>query len=797
MGKIHLWRKFGFRGKVLFAMSAVVIPILLVMATFSYGTSKTVFEKQMEEELALENEVIAQKVLSLLVSKSEIVTQLGELEVVRQLAESQVDRETVKSSEAYLQVNQLMTRVQQSTEGIGLVWMAFTESNFLIANHGYVTDEAYDINKRPWTAKAKAAPGLSFSDLYIDYSTKEYTVSVIYPIEASDRRVAYFGLDMHLSAIPELMKPYETQKKKHILLTEDGHVLYDADKKWEEFKGLSLKENRTKLVETPNGNYYVEVQSINGTGWQMVSYVTEDLLTEPLANFGKLIGLSWVIAAVFLLVVLSWLLRSMLKDLPVIVKHVRQMEQGQLITNMNITRQDEIGEIAHSIEEMGKMLNTQVEQMDQLARFDSLTLLPNRATIERELARWIDELKESSEMIVVTFLDIDHFKQINDSKGHAYGDELLIQVADRFNKLLPEGSCFGRFGGDEFIMLIRSKKEHFPKVRATLNTLHASFAQAFDLHGHPIFVTPSMGVSLYPMDARSYEELLVNADTALYKAKEAGRNRILYFNYEMKEEFEKQHMMEQGLREALKYDHFSLVFQPQFNLKTRRTESLEALIRWRHPEWGMISPAEFIPVAEKSGHIQEIGEWVLETAIREIQEINKQYSYVSSVAINVSALQLRDENFIYRLKTVLKKHRMNPSLIEIEITESLFIEGGEEILKTLNELKEMGISIALDDFGTGYSSLNYLRILPINRIKIDQSFVQKMENDTRVQAIVQSVIDLSHNLGFEVVAEGVETQTQLDILKAMNADVIQGFYYSKPLDWTHLQLYLNDDVTSC
>lgn len=796
MGRIHLWRKFGFRGKVLFAMSAVVIPILLVMATFSYGTSKTLFEKQMEEELALENEVIAQKVLSLLVSKSEIVKQLGELEVVRQLAESQVDRETIKSSEAYLQVDQLMTRVQQSTEGIGLVWMAFTEQNFLIADHGYVTDEAYDIHKRPWTAKAEAAPGLSFSDLYIDYSTKEYTVSVIYPIETSERRVAYFGLDMHLSAIPELMKPYETQKKKHILLTEDGHILYDADKKWGDFKGYHLKEDSTKLVNTSNGNYYVEVQPIEGTGWQLVSYVTEDLLTEPLSNFGKMIGLSWVIAAVFLLIVLSWLLRSMLKDLPVIVKHVRRMEQGQLITNMNITRQDEIGEIALSIEQMGRMLNNQVEQMDQLARFDSLTMLPNRATIERELARWIDELKESSEMIVVTFLDIDHFKQINDSKGHGYGDELLIQVADRFKKLLPEDSCFGRFGGDEFIVLLRSKREHFPKIRSTLNSLHASFTQAFHLHGQPIFVTPSMGVSLYPMDARSYEQLLVNADTALYKAKEAGRNRILFFNYEMKEEFEKQHMMEQGLREAIKHDHFSLVFQPQINLKTGRTESLEALLRWRHPEWGMISPAEFIPVAEKSGHIQEIGEWVLETAVREIQEINRQYPYVSSVAINVSALQLRDENFIYRLKTLLKKHRIKPSLMEIEITESLFIEGGEDILETLDELKGMGISIALDDFGTGYSSLNYLRILPINRIKIDQSFVQKMENDTRVQAIVQSVIDLSHNLGFEVVAEGVETQSQLDILKTMNADVIQGFYYSKPLDWTHLQLYLNDDLTS-
>jgi EAL domain-containing protein (putative c-di-GMP-specific phosphodiesterase class I) len=263
----------------------------------------------------------------------------------------------------------------------------------------------------------------------------------------------------------------------------------------------------------------------------------------------------------------------------------------------------------------------------------------------------------------------------------------------------------------------------------------------------------------------------------------------------MKEEFEKQHMFEQGLREAIKFNHFTLVYQPQFNVKTNRTESLEALLRWRHPEWGMISPVEFIPIAEKSGLIQVIGDWVIETAVREIKEIQHQYPHVSSVAINVSALQLREIDFIHRLKTLLKKYQVNPSLIEIEITESLFIDGGDDVLQTLHNIKKMGISIALDDFGTGYSSLNYLRILPINRVKIDQTFVQQMENDKRVQAIVKSVIDLSHNLGFNIVAEGVETVKQLELLTAMETDIIQGFYYSKPLNKGQLHQFLNNDTT--
>jgi diguanylate cyclase (GGDEF)-like protein len=471
------------------------------------------------------------------------------------------------------------------------------------------------------------------------------------------------------------------------------------------------------------------------------------------------------------------------------------MEQGNLVSKMNINRKDEIGEIAQSIEQMGKLLNVQVQEMDFQAKFDSLTSLPNRSSVQRQLSIWIEEMRNTNHMIAVTFLDLDHFKQINDSKGHSYGDALLIQVAERIQQLLPENSYFGRFGGDEFVLLLYSKKENFPFIRKTLTLLHEAFSKAFYLNKQAVFVTPSMGVSLFPTDADSYEQLLVNADTALYKAKETGRNRILYFNYEMKEEFEKQHMLEQGLREAIKYNHFTLVYQPQYNVKTNRTESLEALLRWRHPEWGMISPAEFIPVAEKSGNILAIGDWVLETAIREIKEIHNQYPYVSSVAINVSALQLREADFIHTLKTLLKKYQVKPNLIEIEITESLFIDGGEEILQTLQKVQKIGVSIALDDFGTGFSSLNYLRILPINRVKIDQTFVQQMENDIRVQAIIQSVIDLSHNLGFNIVAEGVETVKQLDLLTTMHTDVIQGFYYSKPLNKGQLHKFLDNDIT--
>ncbi|PUB17857.1 bifunctional diguanylate cyclase/phosphodiesterase [Paenisporosarcina sp. OV554] len=683
MISIRLWDKFGLRGKVLFAMSAVVISILFIIAAFSYNYSKKLFEGHIKEELEMKNEVVAQEINTLLKSKRGIAEQLGELE----------------------------------------------------------------------------------------------------------------ELDMQLETIPQLIASYEINNNKYVLLTEQGQILFDDDNMWPELKKLNISDDVVTLVNTSQGNVYVEVREIKGTGWQMVSYIPAINVTHPLQNYAKTIGLSWIIAAVLILIILSIILRSMLKDLPIIVKHVRQMEQGNLGSNMNINRNDEIGEIAQSIEQMGELLNIQVQEMDFQARFDSLTSLPNRSSVRRQLAKWIEDIRNTPQMIAVTFLDLDHFKQINDSKGHSYGDDLLIQVAERIQQLLPKHSYFGRFGGDEFIILLHTEREHFPFIRTTLNNIHDAFSKAFYLNKQAVFVTPSMGVSLYPTDADACEQLFVNADTALYKAKEAGRNRILYFNYEMKEEFEKQHMLEQGLREAIKFNHFTLVYQPQFNLKTNRTESLEALLRWRHPEWGMISPAEFIPVAEKSGNILVIGDWVLEMAIREIKEIHHQYPYVSSIAINVSALQLKEIDFIHRLKTLLRKYQVNPSLIEIEITESMFIDSGEEVLQTLQKIRKMGISIALDDFGTGYSSLNYLRILPINRVKIDQSFVQQMENDVRVQAIVKSVIDLSHNLGFNIVAEGVETVKQLELLIAMETDIIQGFYYSKPLNKGQLHTFLDNDVT--
>lgn len=789
----RLWNRLGFREKVLFAMSAVVIPIILIMATYSFLHSKSLYENQMERELVLENKLVAEKVFSLFSGKGEAVKQIAELETIKGFVESNPTRENVKSNPDYEITERLLTRLQEEDNGLAFLWLAFLKDDFYIGSNGTISDEEFHVETRPWIGKAVSTSGISFSDSYMDFETGNPTVSVIYPIERDGRRLGYLGADMHLDVLLKLIKPFETTEKHHILLSSSGQVLFDSQEKWPLFKKHNLLTNDSKILDTGHESHYVEVREVNNTSWHLVSYANESIVMTPLSNHLTALSLTWSFAGLLILFFLSVLLQPMLRDVMTIGKHVNNMKQGNLITYMNINRTDEVGEIAASIEEMGSRLHYKIQEMNHQAKYDQLTNLPNRLSIENLLKNWITSEYKGDEIVAVTFMDLDDFKQVNDSKGHAYGDSLLIQVAERIYGLLPKDSYFGRFGGDEFIILLRAKKKDFVHIRSTLQKIHLAFSDPFKLQSQDLFVTSSMGVSLFPTDAKSREQLLANADTALYKAKDLGRNRVEFFNFEMKESFEKRLMMERGLREAIVEGQFTLHYQPQIQVSTGKTESLEALIRWRHPEWGMISPAEFIPIAESTGRIQAIGDWVMETAIREIGEMNIEFPHVKRLAINVSALQLHEPLFLMRLKELLTIYNVSPNLIELEITESLLIDGGDELVTKLNELKKLGISIALDDFGTGYSSLNYLCLLPIHRVKLDKSFISKVEEDQRLVEVVRSIIDLSHRLGFDIVAEGVETVEQLKLLTDWQVDTIQGYFFSRPLNRSALQEFLRNE----
>ena len=424
-------------------------------------------------------------------------------------------------------------------------------------------------------------------------------------------------------------------------------------------------------------------------------------------------------------------------------------------------------------------------RLHQLAHFDALTNLPNRRTFSERIQHEIDLALRRDTMLAVVFIDIDHFKTINDSLGHATGDLVLQTVAARLKACLRLGDTVARIGGDEFVVLLEgnSKLGSFDRVA---NKLADSLTAAIDIAGQEMYVAASMGISVFPQDGRDSETLLRNADTAMYRAKTAGRNCWRFFDESMALHATRRLELETALRRAAERNELVLYYQPQRSLHSERIVGVEALLRWQRPGRGMISPMEFIPLAEESGLILGIGEWVLLTACTQAAAWWRESKIALRIAVNIAAKQIHHSGFVELVSDTLTRTGLPPEFLELEITESCIIENVEETVHKLHQLKALGVTVAIDDFGTGYSSLSYLKQLPVDRLKIDRSFVKDTPDDADDCAIVCTIISMSHNLGLAVIAEGVETERQLDFLRAQHCDEIQGYLLSVPLPATQI-----------
>ncbi|WP_318616589.1 EAL domain-containing protein [Sporosarcina sp. YIM B06819] len=774
--------KLGINGKVVVAMFLVVLSTMLTIAIYSYSMTKDILIDQVERELSEKNRNVGNTVSSVFEQKGEIVRQLASIPVIESFMSANEKREDVRLNKDYDWIQKALMRAKENNEDVNMIWLAHTENSYFVADHDYVSDGLYLIEERPWFKKALKNEKFSFSSPYIDYNTNQLTISITYPVIVEEEKLGYLGVDIHLAGLADLIKPFERDGQKLVLVSNQGDILYDPDDMWAIFQKAQLEEQEVAKLQKGEESYYASVRHLDGLGWEIGVYVPEDTLLKPLVTYERSIIGAWVITIIILLATLSVVLHYLLKDIPFIVRQINKIKHGDLSVKIGFKRKDEVGEIARAVEQMALQIKSQMDEMDYQASHDSLTGLANRHSIERVIDKWIDEIDVIDEIMAVVFLDLDQFKHINDSKGHAYGDELLTEVGKRLREWLPENSFFGRFGGDEFVIVIRAKKVAVHQIHDSLQQIHESFTNPFLLLGQNVYITASIGVSIYPTDAQSIGELFIDADTALYHAKEHGRNRIHFFDSNMKDHIEKGLKLKDGLREALLCGEFFLHYQPQLDMGVGKQTSVEALIRWKHPELGMVSPADFIPLAEKTGQIIAIGDWVLDASLQMIKRATKQGVNIQHVAVNVSAIQLREADFVDKIQKKLAYYEVDPSLLEIEITESIIINHQEETIRKLNELKNLGIQIALDDFGTGYSSLNYLRMMPIDRVKVDRSFIQKVEEDSIVQAILTAIITLGHSLGFQIVAEGVEEEAQLQILRDMNVNTVQGYYYSRPLD---------------
>ncbi|MDD5160165.1 MAG: EAL domain-containing protein [Sulfuricurvum sp.] len=421
----------------------------------------------------------------------------------------------------------------------------------------------------------------------------------------------------------------------------------------------------------------------------------------------------------------------------------------------------------------------QEEQIRYLANFDHLTGLPNRTQLDNRIKDLLSFAKRHKNHITVMFLDLDRFKEINDSLGHNIGDILLIESSARITSLLREEDTVARLGGDEFILLLPNTK--MEGAAQVAQKLLDAFKAPFHIEYHELTISISIGIALYPDDGTDFETLYKNADTAMYRAKHNGRDTFSFFTDEMQRYSIRNLELSNALRHALNRNELQLHYQPQFSSQNGTIIGAEALLRWTHPDFGMVSPAEFIPIAEENGTILSIGEWVLRTAAKQAKMWLEQGYPAIIMAVNLSAVQFRSSNLPLLVTTILEEVGLPPEYLELELTESVAMHDPQRAINVMNDLNERGVRMSIDDFGTGYSSLNYLKKFNIYKLKIDQSFVREIDINPEDKAIVAAIIIMAKSLGLQTIAEGVETIEQFEYLREQGCNEIQGYYFSKPL----------------
>jgi diguanylate cyclase (GGDEF)-like protein len=546
------------------------------------------------------------------------------------------------------------------------------------------------------------------------------------------------------------------------------------------------------LVNPQGESLLVSAKGIPVADWSVLSILPASEAFAPIRAMQRRILLATLLLSVLSGLLTLWILRRELLPMFVAAKSLAELaDSDRPLQALPVTSNNEIGDLVggfnrliQSLGEREAELKESEGQVRQLAFFDTLTGLPNRRLLLDRYRQAMASIARSGRSGALMFIDLDNFKTLNDTLGHNFGDLLLQQVARRLESCVREGDTVARLGGDEFLVMLeelsKESREAAAQAEAVGRKIIAVLNQPYQLHTHEFRNTASIGVAIFNEAKQTLDSMMKQADIAMYQSKKSGRNALCFFDPQMQEALNARTYLETELRKAIELQQFELYYQLQLDAG-HRPFGAEVLIRWKHPERGMVSPAQFIPIAEETGLILSIGQWVLETACAQLKRWQEDANTRElTLSVNVSARQFHEEGFIAKVQGAVQRHGINPARLKLEPTESILLDAVDGTIATMDALKALGVQFALDDFGTGYSSLQYLKRLPLDQLKIDQSFVRDIDSDTSDRAIICTIIAMAHNMNLSVIAEGVETEAQFQFLKHSGCDQYQGYLFGRP-----------------